>query len=253
MENKLPLFEGDIDKIKTFVLFAGHPRSGSTLIAAILEAHPNVMMGNEVSILDNKRTKRVQTKKQVLDRIAMNVAQSAHTKWRWGGQSMHIEGQGYYDDILVVGDKKSGLNAMKSNNVWRFKWLEELMGIPLRVISPVRNPRDNIASATIRSRTLRKNTKLYELRCQGVKRLLDAGFPIHFLYLHKITNNPDDELRALADFVGIPYIEDWAERCKEKIWPTPRVTGDQVEWSADDERRVKSIVNSFSWLAPYTP
>ena len=41
----------NFNKLETFLLFIGYPRSGSTLIGSLLDAHPNVIIANEYSLL----------------------------------------------------------------------------------------------------------------------------------------------------------------------------------------------------------
>ena len=46
------------DGVETFVLFIGYPRSRSSLVSAILDAHPEIVMSHECSVLENwKNTK----------------------------------------------------------------------------------------------------------------------------------------------------------------------------------------------------
>ena len=40
------------DSIEAFVLFVGHPRSGHTLVAAILDSHPEMIIANEFNLLE---------------------------------------------------------------------------------------------------------------------------------------------------------------------------------------------------------
>ena len=39
------------DKVKTFLLFIGYNRSRHTLLASLLDAHPNVIIANDFNIL----------------------------------------------------------------------------------------------------------------------------------------------------------------------------------------------------------
>ena len=253
MPRKLPVFDRDVSKLQTFVLFAGHPRSGATLVNACLEAHPNCMMGNEINMLGDNRMNRITTRQQVLNRVSITAANFASSNWNWNGQSLHIPGQGEYGEVQIVGDKKSGITAKKSDNVKRYQWLSGLVGLPIQTISVVRDPFDNIASATIRSRTLERNTRFYYERCEGIQRLLDAKLPVHFIYLHKICSDPRAELRGLCDYLGIPYLNDWADNCAEVVWPEPRVTRDQIEWNTQTEAKVKKMIKRYEWLAPFRP
>ena len=41
----------EYDSVEAFVLFVGHPRSGHTLVAAILDSHPEMIIANEFDLL----------------------------------------------------------------------------------------------------------------------------------------------------------------------------------------------------------
>ena len=43
------------DSVETFVLFVGYARSGHSLIAAILDSHPEIIIANEFHILENSK------------------------------------------------------------------------------------------------------------------------------------------------------------------------------------------------------
>ena len=42
----------EYDSVEAFVLFVGHPRSGHTLVAAILDSHPEMIIANEFNLLE---------------------------------------------------------------------------------------------------------------------------------------------------------------------------------------------------------
>ena len=44
--------DGTFNNLHTFVQFVGYPRSGHTLVAMLLDAHPNIVISNEYNILE---------------------------------------------------------------------------------------------------------------------------------------------------------------------------------------------------------
>lgn len=48
-EKRFKLYDG----VETFVMFIGHPRSRHSLVAAILDAHPEIIISHEYSVLEN--------------------------------------------------------------------------------------------------------------------------------------------------------------------------------------------------------
>lgn len=43
---------GQYDSVEVLVLFVGHPRSGHTLVASILDSHPEMIIANEFNLLE---------------------------------------------------------------------------------------------------------------------------------------------------------------------------------------------------------
>lgn len=50
-QRRIDLDAGIYDKLKTFLLFIGYNRSRHTLLASLLDAHPNVIIANDFNIL----------------------------------------------------------------------------------------------------------------------------------------------------------------------------------------------------------
>ena len=42
-----------IDGVKTFVFFIGYARSGSSIVASFMDAHPHAVVSHEVGVLDH--------------------------------------------------------------------------------------------------------------------------------------------------------------------------------------------------------
>ena len=49
LENLLKLYDG----VETFVLFIGYPRSRSSLVGALLDAHPEIIIPHEYNVIGN--------------------------------------------------------------------------------------------------------------------------------------------------------------------------------------------------------
>ena len=46
-----PLPQSEVDGVETFVSFIGFGRSGHSFIGAVLDAHPNIVIGHEFHVL----------------------------------------------------------------------------------------------------------------------------------------------------------------------------------------------------------
>eukprot|EP00800_Vazella_pourtalesii_P012820 TRINITY_DN3003_c1_g4_i3.p1 TRINITY_DN3003_c1_g4~~TRINITY_DN3003_c1_g4_i3.p1 ORF type:complete len:174 (-),score=29.89 TRINITY_DN3003_c1_g4_i3:580-1101(-) len=111
----------EANKIKHFVLFIGYPRSGHSIVAALLDAHPHVVLSHELHVMQTWRTSRIEKKKyskyDMFKEILKNTKKTLHGH---GFRSMNrtnkyytldVPGlyQGQYEKyIQVIGDKKGG-------------------------------------------------------------------------------------------------------------------------------------------------
>ena len=99
--------------VQTLLLFIGYPRSGSTLLGSILDAHPNIVMANEYNLLSQwKNYTRAQKrdKNYVFGQLWSNSVREARDLQRAPKSSYffsyHIPGtwQGRYEDSIKVTD-----------------------------------------------------------------------------------------------------------------------------------------------------
>ena len=98
--------------VQSLVLFVGYPRSAHTIVGSILDAHPNVAIVHEGSIVEHAHSFSNQT--VLVDFIVQRAAQQ-HVDGRWQtGFSYAIKGawQGQQKSpLMVVGDKKGGATS----------------------------------------------------------------------------------------------------------------------------------------------
>ena len=105
------------NKLKYFLLFVGYARSGHSIVAALLDAHPHVVISEEVQIILTWRTARIKknySKYDLFKRILMN-SEVVTTKQEFRSPNrttkyytLEIPGlfQGRYEDYIeVIGDK----------------------------------------------------------------------------------------------------------------------------------------------------
>ena len=104
------------DNVETFVLFVGYPRSGHSLVAAILDSHPEIIIPNEFDLLRKFNSSFMAAIKD-RNRRRLRIFFELHSKSRKqamfqkrssnyanGGYSYHIPGslQGSYKNQLKV-------------------------------------------------------------------------------------------------------------------------------------------------------
>ena len=189
----------NFSKVKMFLLCIGYPRTGSTLIGSLLDAHPHVVIANEYNLVGrwNEIARHNPSRDYIFNELWENsVKMSTDSKKRRAKDnyfyfSYFVPGlwQGKYDDhISVMGDKKcGGTTRGLSVDKMRFTDLLHKIATPIKFIHIVRNPFDTIATMTLRA-------KAAPLRRQARSSLLHVDAPQLLaqqadIYLQRVDEN----------------------------------------------------------------
>ena len=147
-----------VSGVRLFVLFVGYPRSGHSIIASLLDAHPNVVLAHELNIFEWVEANPNFTKTQLFNQLIKNTY---NTVYKHGARSRNNKGynltvdnswQGKYRErIDVIGDKCGGKTSrLYTNHYGMFQRLytklRQVISIPIRFIHCVRNPFDIIST-----------------------------------------------------------------------------------------------------------
>lgn len=162
------LTENDIRDVEAFLFFIGYGRSGHSIVASMMDAHPNVVIAHEYYLFDklssqhkSQKSPRLQYKFGLFDELCFNSYTSAMSGWRaavntFKGYNLHLNGtwQGQFQRLHVIGDKTAGATAMlyyRSAVLFKvtLAQLRKVAGVPIRVVHVVRNPYDMIASVAL--------------------------------------------------------------------------------------------------------
>lgn len=169
------------DEVETFVLFIGYPRSQHSLIGAILDAHPEIVIPHEYDLLTNlhRFESRRAANKNIQKYVLFNeLRQTSETQALFGIRAnrnnsllglreytYNVPGQwqgGFDKKIKVIGDKKGGTTSMLLANPKNMESLEkigQIVQIPMKFIHVTRNPFDNIATIMLRRKSSREKVR----------------------------------------------------------------------------------------------
>lgn len=214
--NKLPLF---------FIL--GRPRSGTTLLASLFDAHPNVMLPFECPLIINLYTrygrKTEWTTKDLMDFHAIIIEQRKIDSWRLDTEALkeallkyvgtysfetivkvlYMQFNSFFDkkDIQIIGDK----NPVYS--IYPAKLIELFPNAKFIHLS--RDYRDNILSikkvdfeAPITA-LLAYRWRIAGKRIQKVEKKHPASF--YTLKYEDLVAAPEQHLKKLYTFLGVEY------------------------------------------------
>lgn len=231
-----------------YITFTGFSRDGHTLIAACLDAHPNVAIANRYGLrLPKEASALVEKLKR----------SSAAGKGFSGRFKLTVEGQGKWTTVEAVG------HTMANN------WHYCPEGLDHRPICPIRNPYDLVGrhSRVILGRHHRRRQRgetvdvsESEVIFHQIKILKDWAkeadrninerntIPV---YLESFIASPNKELRRLTEFIGLDWLQGWADRCDVVVWDKPRLSRKKIRWSTVYHDEVGAIIDKYEWMARY--
>ena len=235
----------DLNSLRYFLVFVGNPRSGTTLVRSLLDAHPNIAISNEVDVI--RRIKAGEGWPSVAGRILVN-RQAFQRKPEWTGYSYAIRKKIHPADetIRVLGDKKAEVTPRALvENFSLVNRLIEWSPVPVRFMHCVRNPFDVIATKTQRNAfDLKQNIQIYfqheKLAAHLGKKFGPENY--HRLHLEGVIADSYGSLRGMVQFLGLTAEEDYLRACQALVFNQPHKSRQSVEWSAEALREVQRQV-----------
>jgi hypothetical protein len=250
----------ELAELRAFCLFVGYPRSGSTLLASMLNAHPDVLLGHELDALGFVRWGA--GKNQLLHAIRSSADSFTHSGRRWEGYDYSIGGpyENAYRRLQIVGDKEAAMSAVRlSRDPSLFLRLKEVVGLPIKVVHIVRNPFDNLATMYLRGRYPILHLPLS--RCiddffamvraiEELKERLDPGELIEVRH-EDVVERPTEALERLCEFLGVDSDPDYIASATKIVKPTVNRSRERLVWRTADVRRVDEIIAGSSGHQSY--
>jgi hypothetical protein len=246
-------------EVRTFCLFVGYPRSGHSLVGALLDAHPNVIIGHELDAL--QYVAAGYSRNELYHSLLKNSQRAIAGGRKWGDYSYEVphQWQGRFTTLLVIGDKKGGGSAKRLRFAPEILTrLRDTVGIPVKYIHVTRNPFDNISTA-YKHKKQRNDVDLaaclhsYFARCQTIA---DVKWQIsrHDFFEIKYETFVDDPragLRELCRFLGISAPADYLNDCASIVYPSTHRSRFEVPWPAELINKVEAMKDQFPFLQGY--
>lgn len=234
----------DFDGVERYVMFVGYPRSGHSLVGALLNAHRHAVIAHELDALHYvaKGVSRNRLYSLILERDRQFTASGA----QWTGYSYRVpdQWQGSFEELRVIGDKKGGLSVLRlDTDAGLLDRLEGLVEVPVQYLHVVRNVFDNIATMSMRSdQPLAEAADAYFLRASLIQRMVEGprGDRTLTVDYEQLFDDAQRELAAICRFIGVEPTEDYLEACAGIVFRSPTRSRSKVEWDAgllEDIRR----------------
>jgi hypothetical protein len=243
------------DQVERYCMFLGHARSGSTLVGAVLTAHPDMVIAHELGAF--RYVRHGASRNQLFQLLVDRDRRFAHLPQQSTGYHYGVPGQwqGRIRDLKVIGDKKAGASTRRLGE--RPEVLEKLrkvVRVPLRIVHVTRNPYDNITTMARRSgRSLDAAIDRYFLRSATVERVR-ASSPADMITVQheEFVREPAQNLAGLCLFLGVTPDPDYLAACAAIVRAEPHRTRDEGDWTPAYISRVAELMTAYRFLDGYT-
>jgi len=136
-------------KPQTFVLFFGYPRSGHSMVASLLDAHPEAAIANEFDAVKaylNGETREDLFQKLVAISTAYKIVGRCQAGYHFIVPGVAAQPFANGRQLRVIGDKMAGVTSRKQLGLADLEALQKYVGLTVSLIHVVRNPFDMVAS-----------------------------------------------------------------------------------------------------------
>jgi hypothetical protein len=251
------LFRG----VETFTLFVGHNKSGTSMLGSLLDAHPEIIMADEVRVLDYVTAgfQRDQIFHLLLKCSRRELMKGRVTARRLTPYSYLVpdQHQGEFTQLKVIGDGAAGSTTRRfGEEPELFERLRALLGeAEVKLIQVIRNPFDPISVMMVRGkRSFQNSIDHYFTSCEVLTRLrrLAKGPRLHPVRYEDFVLNPSARLRDLCHFLGVEAPQDYLQACAGILRPKPVWSRGMVDWSPDWIRVVEDQIARYDFLEGYS-
>lgn len=250
--------QGDrFNSVQCFCLFVGSPRSGHSLVGALLDAHPNAVLALEQQVLRYvhagfSRSQvvylLVENSRRFASHLSTTSLYSFHVPNQWQGA---VEGK-----LQVIGDKGAwGATLALARRPELLDRLRRLIQADVKVIHVVRNPYDTLARMIEREEVDRSRAiDHYFGLMQTVAALEKNISAADFLTLHHedFVRAPELGLAKACAFLGLQPSPVYLADCASIVFPAPHQSRHDTIWNEEQRRQVQQRSKPFHFLAGYT-
>jgi len=267
-----------LKSIETYCTFIGATRSGHSLIASLMDAHPEMAISDELNSL--RYLKYGFSKKQHYSLILEESRVNAKNSREMGGYSYAVpnQWQGRLEKIKVIGDKfGAGASLILYLNPNLLDVLYNKLDNRVNFIHVVRNPYDSIS-------TLMKKTNMLKLEIgdeinnpirhhiKAIELSLQTAIDLYFLLYKAIAEikniiknddileikhesfieNPREVLKQICDFLKVEASQSYLNDCTSIVYQSPHRSRYEAKWNDELIDRVRKKLNDYPCLSNYS-
>lgn len=242
------------DEIRKFCLFVGYPRSGHSLVGAMLNAHRDAVIAHEANAprLIDRGMSREALFGRLMARSELFHRRGNQSNYRY---TIPNQWQGRFAALRVIGDKKGGAVTRRLDGDPEFlSTVRARVAVPLRLLHVVRHPLDNISAIAIWHRlSLDDSIDFYLRHARITARIEDlCGNGELLTVRHEdFFSEPGQVLERICRHLGLEEDGAYVHDCASVVFPVPTRTRTKVEWTRDRVARVEFTLSQHPHLGSY--
>lgn len=250
------LHRRSLREVERFFFMIGYTHSGSTLVGTLLNAHPEMVIAQEVDCLRYVRPGI--TRNALFAMVLMRDREFATIDRSYHGFEYAVPDgdQGRFTNLRVIGDKHAGRAIRRlDSHPGLLDRTRARVGVPIRVLHLLRNPFDNIASiARNREMPLTSAIEIYRRLGNAVDRMrtefrADELCEIRY---EQFIADPTGSLDEVCRFIGVETTPRYLSSCATLIDAGGRRGRHRASWAPDEIRLVEDLIAARPCLAGYS-
>lgn len=243
----------DFSQVERLLVFVGYPRSGHSLVGALVGAHPDALLSHELNLLSLHA--RGLSRLSLLKLIVARDREFASHGRKWEGYDYSIAGwSGEAQRPRVVGDKKgSGTTLVLERQPYALDRLEAAFQVPVCVLHVTRHPLDNIATIMRREQCrVEAAFNKYRARVETITRARAHWPRDQWLDLsyEALLEDVAGTLNSVLDWLRLSLHDEYLRACAATLFPSPNRSRSLVEWRNVD-REVHRLIERHEFLLGY--
>ncbi|MFK5982014.1 MAG: sulfotransferase [Flavobacteriaceae bacterium] len=258
--------KNDFASVKKYIFFIGYPRSGHSLIGSLLDAHPEMVISNELNSLHFFQKNYF--RHQIFYFILKNSKNHANAG-RSNSDYNYIvpeQWQGSYTNIEYIGDKKGGKSSAilgENNYLDLLNKIEKISRAKLKIIHVIRNPFDNVSTMIMRQvnkngeqlseELVEKKIALYLSKAKTNSKIKSAKpNEVCDVHLENFISNPKEELQRICSFLEIDVTDKYIRDCVSIVWNKPNPSRFTMPlWTSERLENFYNSIQKYDFLKKY--
>ena len=238
----------DFSTLRYYVIFMRYKRSGSALLANLIDAHPNAIFVRNEEMYG--KFQRFDSPEQLYDHLHANARRYRNKPFSANGYKYPIEGVGDAVDPLVIGHKSSTRRYLPvAESSEKLAEFQKAVDLPLKFLHLVRSPWDQVNARWQQKEFRRIGAPLGELiehvaeQTEGNAKMRAQATDYYQVHYEDLKAHPVATMAAVCRFLGLPVISKHLEACKGLVNQTPEK--EATTWTKESEAAVTALCDKY--------